>query len=930
MRLDDFLAVLRAEFAQAADDIDGALAAWMGDEPANALAHCEPIVTTFDKLASVARMVGLEGQALAIEQLRDGVQLLAMSDDNAMAEGLGWMAMWREPLAASFEQPGDAVAAQAIVDHLAAGPAPLPDDAGTDLARLLRQLPELPRDDAESRAAAFAAPDEDDVSIAVPEDVDAGLYETFLADAPDQLALLGDTIRALARGTVEPAALTEAQRVAHTFKGSGNIIGIRGVGKLAHRIEDLLDFAIAQRGSLPAPMGRDLERAAATLDQMVCALRGEEEPPTDALAHLEALIDWARAIDDDSWVERVAADEGSTAAAAPAASSDTAPATAAPIEATAETEAQVRVGAGRLDRLVRRAGQQLVQQGRLADQVRKLDDRLAAMISSHQQLEARLRELQAQIDRQGVSLQEKAAQAGDFDTLEMDRYNELHTLARFVAEMSADGLDLAASARADAREAAAALIEHERALKAQHGELLGARLVPFRHIAARLRRNVSQTAATTGKRVQLVIEGEQTQLDGDVLERLTEPLLHLLRNAVDHGIEKNADDRALLGKPAEGTITLKVSRDGHTIHLECRDDGGGLDLNAIHAKAASLGLIDRNSEVDADALARTILLPGFSTRDAVTDVSGRGVGLDVVAERVRAMKGHLDIATEMLAGTTFTLRVPATTGSAHALVVEAGGERFALPTDSVVIGIAASQVDPRDGRLHLGDKSWPVKVLAPLLGLADRIDAPTSRPAVVVRSGREEVALVVDRVLETRELILQDVGRLLRRARGVSSGALRSDGRVMFLLDADALGTAHQAVQAGAAQALRQRMRTERRRALVVDDSHSVRKTLSQLLLDAGYEVRTARDGFEALDQLQRERADIVLTDLEMPNLNGLDLTRRMRNDETMRALPVIMITSRGTDKHRDGAAQAGVNAYLTKPYTDGELLNRVRELLPS
>jgi chemotaxis protein histidine kinase CheA len=931
MRLDDFLAVLRAEFAQAADDIDAALAAWMSGDPSHALMHCEPIAAVFDKLASVVRMVGLEGQALAIEQLRDGAQLLALSDEQAMAEGLGWLAMWREPMAAAFEQPGDAAAAQAIVDHLAAGPAPLPGEMSADLCRLLCQPPELPREDSETRAAAFTMPGDDDVSIAVPEDVDAGLYETFLADAPNQLALLGDTIRVLARGPVEMAQLTEAQRVAHTFKGSGNIIGIRGVGRLAHRIEDLLDFALAQGGALPPPMARDLERAAATLDQMVYALRGEEEAPADAINHLKALVDWARAIDNDSWAERVAAD---TRPEVPATAPDRAPPEAAlrntagaAATAPAEAEAQVRIGAQRLDRLVRRAGQHLVLQGRLADQVRRLDERLAGMIASHRSLETRLRELQAQIDRQGVSLQARADHEGGFDTLEMDRYNELHTLTRFVAEMAADGLDLAQSARIDARETAAALAEHERGLKAQHVELLGARLVPFRHIAARLRRNVSQTAAATGKRVQLVIDGEQTQLDGDVLERLTEPLLHLLRNAVDHGIE-SPEDRQLLGKPAEGTVQVSVSRNGQTVHIECRDDGSGLDLPAIHAKAVALGLVDANAEPDADALARTILLPGFSTRDAVSDVSGRGVGMDVVAERLRAMKGHLDIATDMLVGTSFTLRVPATTGSAHALIVEAGRERFALPTEAVVTGIAAAQGVLRDGRLHVGDRHWRSTPLAPLLGLADRAPSNGARPAVVVRVGREEVALIVDRVLEARELILQDVGPLLRRLRGVSSGALRSDGRVMFLLDTDALAGAGHAVNADAAQVLRQRLRTERRRALVVDDSLSVRKTLSQLLADAGYEVRTARDGFDALEVLSREKADIVLTDLEMPNLNGLDLTRRLRESADTRSVPVIMITSRGTDKHRAGAEQAGVNAYLTKPYSDGELLGRVHELL--
>jgi chemosensory pili system protein ChpA (sensor histidine kinase/response regulator) len=927
MRLDDLLAVLRDEFAQAAGDIDASLGAWLGDDPSRAATHCENIVATFDKLAEVSRMVGLEGHAQAIEQVRDSALLIAASDEAGMAEGLGWLALWREPLTAAYDLPGDAAATRAVLDLIAGGPLPPSADALEALQALLLTPPQLPKD--ETAPDTHAAPLDDDVSLSVPDDVDAGLYETFLAEAPDQLAQLGDTVRALARGPVDAARVVEAQRVAHTFKGSGNIIGIRGVGRIAHRIEDLLEFAVAQGGSLPIPIARDLERATAALDQMVFALRGEEEAPQDALALLAALIEWARVIDDGSWPEEVEQAEHAAPTAASAPRAATSPGTAVPEAPSADAEAQVRVPASRVDRLVRQAGQNLVQQGRLAERIKRLDERLAAMAAAHAALTARLRDLQVQIDRQGVSLQEKADQQDGYDALEMDRYNELHALTRFVAEMAADSDDLSRSARDDVRAAALELIDHERALKDQHGELLRARLVRFRHIAARLRRNVSQTAAATGKPVQLVIDGEDVQLDGDVLDRLTEPLLHLLRNAVDHGIE-SAEDRALLGKPAEGTVHLRVSRDGQTIRVECRDDGSGLNLPAIHAKASALGLIAGDADLDTDAVARLILLPGFSTRDAVTDVSGRGVGMDVVAERVRAMKGHLDIATMPLEGTTFTLRVPATTGAAHALALEVGGERVAVATEAVVMGLAPGQAELLDGHLHLGEQRWPVRSLAELLGWPEAADMASVRPAVVLRTGREEIAVWVDRVVEARELILQDVGPLLRRLRGVGSGALHSDGRVMFVLDVEALGSQGVAVSADAAQALRQRLRTERRRALVVDDSLSVRKTLSQLLTDAGYEVRTARDGFDALDQLAREKADIVLTDLEMPNLNGLDLTRRLRETPAWSALPVIMITSRGTDKHRAGAEQVGVSAYLTKPYSDGQLLGQVRELLPA
>lgn len=935
MHLNDLLQVLRDEHVQAGVELDTALGAWMGDDPAHAPVHVETISGTLGRLALATRVVGLEGVAVALEQMCSAAQLVAMSDAEAMAQGLAWLAMSREPLQATYQHPGDAGAAEALLAYLESGPAP-PDVAAAAGLRALLAAPYVVPADDEPAAEAWEALQPDDVSIALPDDVDQGLLDLFLAEAPLQLAQLGDTVRALSRAPVNTARLLEAQRVAHTFKGSSHIIGIRGIGKLAHRVEDLLEFSIAQGGSLPRAMAKDLAQAVATLDQMVYALRGEEEAPAQALGQLARLVDWVAAIRRGDWADQAA---GTTDAPSPTQAALSGPAVpleagaaAAPMPAAASDDVgpQIRVSAAHLDALVRRAGQNLVQQGRQAERLRQMDQRLVAMQAAQATLATWLRDLQMQIDRQGVSLQEKAGHEGaSFDSLELDRYNELHALTRFVAEVVADSGELAATAREELRHATRDAADHERGLRAQHSDLLRARLVPFRQIAARLRRNVSQTAAATGKQAELVIEGEQVQLDSDVLERLTEPLMHLLRNAIDHGIE-TADERTRLGKPAEGTVHLAVSRDSQEVRIACRDDGHGLDLSVIEHKARQLGLLSNEAPLDADMVARLILLPGFSTRDEVSAVSGRGVGMDVVAERVRAMKGHLDIASRRFEGTTFTLSVPATTGAAHALVVQVAGQLFALPTDRVVMGLAAGQGELRGDHLHFGDSVWRHARLADVLGLPEP-EATSSdglRPAVVVRGGHDELALWVDRVIEVKEFILQDAGRLLNRLRGVVCGALRPDGRVMFVLDMDALGNTAIVVNREAVRALRQRMQATRQRVLVVDDSLSVRKTLSQLLGDAGYQVRTARDGFDALESLAREPTDIVLTDLEMPNLDGLNLTRHLRESDTWRHLPVLMITSRGADKHRVRAHEVGVSAYLTKPYSDPQLLELVQQLV--
>jgi chemotaxis protein histidine kinase CheA/ActR/RegA family two-component response regulator len=959
MQLNDYLQVLRAEFAQSADGVDAELAAWTETAPdADPAPHAEALVASFDQLAEVSRMVGLEGQALVVEQLRDMVQLCAMSDADSAQAGLAWLSMWREPLGGCYERPGDDESVQLLLDYLALSPMPLDPELREPLREWLMRAPRGPEDGSAAAIERLPEPSAADVSLNVPEDVDAELLDTFLAQAPDQLAVLAEAVQALVDGRVAADLLAEARRVAHTFKGSGQIIGIRGVASLAHRLEDLLDLAQAQSGQLPPAMALDLQRATLTLEQMVGALRGDEAEPPDAWAVLRALTQWARHVQEGAMPVQVDPAPATSPGQAPrpltvvdvdlpgAQPGDATPAAAAsppePARATpaAEPASQLRVDASRLEQLTRRAGQQLVDHARLGERLRLIDQRLLSLQDTQRTLEQRIGELQSRIDQQRVALHEGAAAAeqdSGFDRLEKDRFSEVHSLVRLAAEMVADGSELAQAARAELHEAGEQHAQAEQRLKLQHTQLLDTRLVPFRQIAARLQRMVQQTALATGKSVQLQLEGDQTRLDLQVLERLTEPLLHLLRNAVDHGIE-SSPLRQAAGKPELGCIRLHVHRAAAMLRIDCHDDGAGLDLRAIHAKALRLGLVDSPAQPDEQELARWILLPGFSTRDTVSDISGRGLGLDVVAERVRQMKGQVDIVTRRGEGSCFTLHVPATTGLAHALVVRAGAELYALPTPAVVTALPAVALQEIGGQLHCEGRHWPSVPLARLVGRAEDTGGehdtpgsaqPATRPAVVVRLGRQVVALRVDAVLEARELLLQDIGSLLAAAPGVAGGALRPDGRVVFLLDLPALEPASPgALNAEAARHLRERAQRVRRRALVVDDSHSVRRLLMQTLVDAGWEAIGARDGFDALDQLARERVDIVLTDLEMPQLDGLEMTRELRSRPEGRALPVLMITSRDSAKHRQRAREAGVSRYLTKPVTDEGLMSAVRELL--
>jgi chemotaxis protein histidine kinase CheA/ActR/RegA family two-component response regulator len=929
MTIDDLLGLLREEFALDVPSTQQALAQAAG-HPATAAEHIEPMLGFIERSIQASALVGLHGWGGYLQQIAEFAQAQMHAPDSP---SLVWLEGWMGPAQAYLEVPAVPSSTDAILDFLRACPQQADESVLEFLRDLLLTPPALTAEDMAASTALLEPATQEDVSLATDE-VDSGLLSAMLVDAPEQLDKLLIHLDHLALGTATAAQLVEAQRIAHTFKGSGNIIGLPGIGRLSHRLEDVMEWALesVQDGRAVNPAAvRDMQHAVGVLQHMVAHLQGEEAPPSEALESLQRLLDWVGWMRDGSIdtqaPEALAAGVTTERVASSEASEDT-----NTITAPAADVQTLRVGVDRLSRVLRRSGQSIVNFQRFGQFVRDADERLGALELHHAQLNLRLRELEQTVDKQVVQLQEKRETGEGFDPLEMDRYDALHGLSRFVSEAVQDELEFSREAKKHLVRTLQLLRDEDYSLREQHRELLQARLVPVKSVVTRLKRNVAQTASSTGKLAKLVVVGESTTLDADVLTRLTEPLLHLLRNAVDHGLEP-AEERAVLGKPETGTVTLSFRRSGQEVEVICADDGRGLDLPTVYDKAVEYGLIARGTELSEDELRRLILRPGFSTKGEVTEVSGRGVGMDVVNDRVSALKGRLEIASKPFEGTSFTLHVPVSTGATQSLIVSCGGEWVALPSDQVVQAFAADEVSLRTQGtqtiLDYKDTSYPAYSLGVWLGFEDAMDLATSKkPCVLVRAATGTIALVVDAIIDARELILQDVGRLTRRIAGVVGGAMRGDGKPMFVLDAPALERAARSnVRVSASLALRRRLAVKKTRVLVVDDALSVRRSMEQLLEDAGYEVTSANDGFLALDSLRDKPPAIVLTDLEMPNLNGLDLTKRIREIPHFMGLPVIMITSRASDKHRDLAMDAGVDLYLTKPYTDAALLEHVRRL---
>lgn len=959
MKIDDLLDMLRAEFALDVPATLDTLAEWQ-TEPATVPQTLPDMLSFLARSSEVVQIVGLQGLAGFLQQVREFADLV--SHPNTVftppgaplftrAAAVKWLCAWVEKATFYLENPATPSAVEALAKYLYRCPLKPDTDAVLALAASLAVLPALPTDDPE--VAPLEPATEADVGLATDE-VDGDLMQALLLDAPQQLEQLESTLQRWASGVVTDAEMLEAQRIAHTFKGSGNIIGLPGIGRLAHRLEDILEHALeaVRRGDVANPaMARDTLRAVLTLQQMVAFLQGEEAAPHDAKSVLQRLLDWVQ------WIRAGEASsaqpeplDGRAARPQPAeravVGDESAPvlqpspvaqaAQSGPVGLTSNLDsATLRVGVDRLSRLLRRAGQSIVQAQRMSQLLATATERLDAVTRGQHLLAGRLRELESVVGRQAVALREQQKD-GDFDTLELDRYDALHVLSRAITESVQDGQELVRQIQSDTGNASAVLRDEGYALVEQHRELLAARLVPAKTLAPRLKRNVAQTASTTGKNVALRIDGDAVMMDADVLGRLTEPLLHLLRNAVDHGIE-SPEERQAQGKPVQGTVAVAFSRVGQEVEIVVSDDGRGLDLARIAEKAVAFGLVAADAQLSESDLRRLILQPGFSTRERVTEVSGRGVGMDVVNDRIAALKGRLDIDSTPFAGSRFTLRVPVSSGVTHALIVQCAQEPVALSVDQVIVVLPAGQgelmLDGKQLVLVHESQHYPAFVLSHWLGFEEAFakvspQQSAHRLPVLVRGTDGPVALLVDAVLDSRELILQGIGQLARRIRGVVGGALRADGRPLFLVDvAELERAARSSLRVVSSSALRRRLQVERTRVLVVDDALSVRRSMQQLLIDSGYDVATASDGFEAIEQIRLKRPALVLTDLEMPNLNGLELTRRVREVQQWRSLPIVMITSRAGDKHRQMAADAGVDIYLTKPYLDAELLAHVRQL---
>lgn len=797
--------------------------------------------------------------------------------------------------------------------------------------------------EAEVEVEAVASVEVEEPAVTAPADMsepedaldltglDLDLVEIFVEEGNDLLDHSDDLIAKLRETPEDRTLLTGLQRDLHTLKGGARMAGIHAVGDLGHAIESMLESIAGQRTELDRRGIQLLERGFDTLHAQLARVTARRTV----------------SIPDGMVAEFNARARGIELPDAPATDAPAAPVELAPLSAPIDTEAaapveeeffpvgqqeQVRVRADLLDRLVNNAGEVAIYRARLEQQLGAFRGAMAELDRTNIRMHDQLRRLDLETEAQIVARYQREHDKQDptFDPLELDRFSTLQQLSRALAESAADISGLQGVLDDLARQYDSLLQQQSRVSSELQDGLMRARMLPFEGIVPRLRRVLRQAATETHKQVSLQFSGTHGEMDRNVLDRMTAPLEHLLRNSVAHGLE-TPKERRKAGKPEEGTVHVALRREGSEMVLEVSDDGAGLNRDAIRKRAEQRGLLQPGAVLPDTALDRLILEPGFSTADKVSQLAGRGVGMDVVYNEVRQLGGSLEISSVPGKGATFTLRLPQTLAVSQAVFVQIGETQFAVPVAAVSgIGrISHARFSAGAGSYHYAGEDYPLYNLGHLVGQgAAKAEGQPQVPLLLVRSGDLRAAVAVDQVLGNREIVVKPVGPQIASIPGIYGATITGDGSVVVILDAAPLVRRHLAQPQEPAQ---QAPVVEQRRVplvMVVDDSLTMRKVTSRVLERHNFEVTAARDGVEALEKLDERVPDLMLLDIEMPRMDGYELATAMKADPRFKDVPIVMITSRTGDKHRQRAFDIGVQRYLGKPYQELDLMRNVYDLL--
>jgi chemosensory pili system protein ChpA (sensor histidine kinase/response regulator) len=787
------------------------------------------------------------------------------------------------------------------------------------------------------------------------------VLEYFLPEATEHLEAMTTALLALEGGAADEETLATLFRSVHTLKGAAYTVGCMALGDATHQIEDLLDVLRERRLPITPPRAEAVFAGTAAIKRVLQSGAAVSDETAQALE--QATQELRELMASEALQERPTAtpvQEGSPAvpevvsrpaeSALPAWPGFVRPEFLARLEAlprpvlrsaSAPTGPSIRVSVERLDALMNLVGELMIARSRLDRRLAQLDQVSELLLASRTRLGQVGRDFEFR--RRAPTLPAGPPEHDDigglrdiselFAELEFDRYDDINILARSVAEMSADVAEVQSQHVALLRSIREDTAQIQRLTAALRKEITRARMVPIGRLFTRVAQQVREAARAAGKTVTLTVRGESAEVDNSVIEQIADPLLHLIQNAIGHGIEPAAE-REGSGKPAQGQITLSASQEGGFALVEVEDDGRGIDAEVLRRQAVERALLPAAEAAalsDRDAL-NLIFVPGFSTASAVTRTSGRGVGLDVVRTNVSRLNGEIHVETEPGRMTRFVLKLPLTVAIADALMVRCGTEIFALPLTAVSVmrPVAPTEIVSAGSRetVRLDDQVIDLVRLDRVLGVTAS-PPPLRLPVVVLRGGGRPFGLLVDELLGKEEIVIKTLGAFLEGAGPFSGATISGEGRVLLLLDPTLIRESAARVVPAAPGGARAAVEPaeERPRIMLVDDSVSIRKFVGQMLEKAGFRVVTAVDGHDALQQLTDLTVDAIVTDLEMPRVNGYALIEDLRRRAATREVPVVVLTTRAGDKHVSLARRLGVRHYVAKPVDEQSFVRLIESV---
>lgn len=783
---------------------------------------------------------------------------------------------------------------------------------------------------------------------------DPDILEVFLEEADELIISSNKYLQLFLNNISDTVALQALQRDLHTIKGGARMVGANGIADLAHQMETVYEELAIRRRPATKMVAQLLENCHDWLADAIFILKHRVNPPLPKVL-IDALIQFSKNPDSlkqvpheslQSELSIVLAAQSKQAEVRGAEDISQIPPMLGSFVAQEQTSSNemIRISSNLIERMINLSGESAINRARIDMGMSSLTNSIEEMGVTIQRLADQLRRMEIELEAQILAQIDDTdlIDSEGFDPLEMDQYSSLNQLSKSLSESASDLGDINSTLLEKTRDSENLLLQLSRTQTELQDGLMNSRMVPFSRLTPRLERIVRQTANELNKSVELTLINADDEMDRSILERITSPLEHMLRNAVDHGIE-NPQTRLNAGKDRSGQITIEVVREGSEVVIHLTDDGRGINVDAVRKKAIAQGLIDANDKSLSDIdVMQYIFHAGLTTTNQVTQISGRGVGMDVVISEIKQLGGLVSVTSIPNQGSRFTMRVPLTVAVSDALVVRAADRYYAIPLVQIerVVRVQPEKlfdyyqsarptmrIDDADYRVHYLNEILTGSHLNEMI-----VNSNSSLPVIIVKNrAGQNLALQVDQIAGSRiEVVVKPLGRQLSHIPGISAATIMGNGSVMLILDMLALlrnavvFKETQQISSSSSKVLQ----VDQPTVMVVDDSVTVRKVTSRFLEREGLKAVVAKDGVDAMEILQELLPDLILLDIEMPRMDGFEVATQIRHDRRLKHIPIIMITSRTGEKHRERAFEIGVNDYMGKPFQENQLLDKIQGFL--